>query len=94
MQLFQWGPVSVGSTVLESPAHPISKIELKRAPGSPEVNAWVPALRVSGRLFLVAYVIGANLGSRAVPDRFVACYVGRSQNWYLAVVRFAAFEGL
>src|ERR1700752_3521626 len=36
----------------------------------------------------------ANLGSRVIHDRFVACYVGRSQNWYLAVVRFAYFDGL
>src|SRR5262249_50032152 len=35
-----------------------------------------------------------NLGSRAIHDRCVACYVRRSQNWYLAVVRFAYFDGL
>src|SRR5262249_2126949 len=43
---------------------------------------------------LVAYIINANLNSRAIHDRFVACYVGRSQNWYLAIVRFAYFDGL
>ena len=34
------------------------------------------------------------MGPRTIPDRFVARYVGRSQNWHLAVVRFAYFDGL
>jgi hypothetical protein len=45
-------------------------------------------------LFFVAHIIDANLVSRAIPDRFIACHVRRAQNWYLAVVRFAALDGL
>ena len=45
-------------------------------------------------LFFVAHIIDANLRSRAILDRLIACCVGRPQNCHLAIVRFAGFDGL
>jgi hypothetical protein len=42
---------------------------------------------------LVADVVDANFGARTILDRFIARYVGRTENRHLAVVRFDSSAG-
>src|SRR5512135_1418975 len=44
------------------------------------------------QLLLVADVVDANFGARTILDRFIARYVGRTQNRHFSVVRFAHLD--
>jgi len=43
-------------------------------------------------LLLVADVVDANFGARTILDRFIARYVGRTQNRHFSVVRFTRLD--
>jgi hypothetical protein len=81
--------ISAWSSIPDPPKNGLSADNIVLALAGPPLRASFFKEWLVGTLFLVTHIINADLGSRAIHDRFVACYVWRSQDWYLAVIRFA-----